>query len=196
MVETLIKMFVGIQVPSDIADSLRSFRDAHFEYLDGVQWISTSNLHITLRFLGPQTMHSATLIAEGLANISSSPIGITLDHGGIFEDVGVLFVSILPVPELMKLQASVDRVAFVNGVPPDEYPYTPHISIARFREALIEHSSAKTILHQAALQLSQFCQSPIHYFRSSEMSLFTSIGGRYHVLRSFQLKGPSASEKM
>ena len=197
MVEALIKMFVGIQVPSDIANSFRSFRDAHSKNLDGVQWTSSSNLHITLRFLGPQTMQSANLIAEGLANISSSPIGIALDDGGVFEDVGVLFVSILPVPELMELQASVDQVALMNGVPPAQYPYTPHISIARFSEALIEHRSPKTIFHQAALQLGQFCQRPpIHSFRSSEMSLFTSVGGRYNVLRSFRLKGDSASEKM
>jgi 2'-5' RNA ligase len=118
MVEALIKMFVGIQVPSDIANSFRSFRDAHAKIFDGLQWISTSKLHITLRFLGPQTVQSANLIAEGLANIASSPIGITLHDGGVFEDVGVLFVSILPVPELMELQASVDQVAFMNGVPP------------------------------------------------------------------------------
>jgi 2'-5' RNA ligase len=197
MVEALIKMFVGIQVPSDIANSIRSFRDAHSKNFDGLQWISTSNLHITLRFLGPLTMQSANLIAEGLANISSSPISITLDDGGVFEDVGVLFVSILPVPELMALQASVDRVALMNGVPPAQYPYTPHISIARFSEALIEHRSPKTIFYQAVLQLGQFCQRPsIHPFRSSEMSLFTSVGGSYNVLRSFRLKGDSASEKM
>jgi RNA 2',3'-cyclic 3'-phosphodiesterase len=197
MVEAPIKMFVGIQVPSDVADSFRSFRDAHFEDLNGVQWISTSNLHVTLRFLGPQTMQSANLLAEGLANISSSPIGITLDDGGIFEDVGVLFVSILPVPELMELQASVDQVALVNGVPPAQYPYTPHISIARLNETLIEHRSPRMIFHQAALQLGQFCQRPpIHCFRSSEMSLFTSVGGRYRVLRTFRLEGHSASGKM
>jgi len=77
-----------------------------------------------------------------------------------FEDVGVLCVSILPVPELMELQGSVDQVALMNGVLPAQYPYTPHISIARFSEALIEHRSPKTILHQVALHLGQFCQRP------------------------------------
>jgi len=84
MLEASIKMFVGIQVPRDIADSFRSFRDAHFKSFDGIQWISTANLHITLRFLGPQTIQSANVIAEELANISSPPISITLNDGGIF----------------------------------------------------------------------------------------------------------------
>jgi 2'-5' RNA ligase len=196
MAEEPIKMFVGIKVPSDIADSLQDFRNACFDDLEGVQWISTSNLHITLRFLGPQTMESANFIAEGLASISSSSIGITLHDGGIFEDVGVLFVSVLPVAELMELQASVDQIALVNGVPPSQHPYTPHISIARLSETLIEHRSPKTIFHQAVLQLGQFCQQsyPTQYFRSSEMSLFTSVGGRYNVLRSFRFADRSASE--
>lgn len=190
MVEASIKMFVGIQVPHDIADSFRSFHDAHFKSFDGVQWISTANLHITLRFLGPQTIQSANVIAEGLANISSPPVGITLNDGGVFEDVGVLFVSVLPVLELMELQASVDEVALVNGVPPAQNPYTPHISIARLNEALIEHRSPSKIFYEAARQLGQFCQrSRMHYFQSSEMSLFTSAGGRYDVFRSFRLKG-------
>jgi 2'-5' RNA ligase len=84
MAEALIMMFVGIQVPSDIANSFRSFRDAHSKNFAAAQWTSTSSLHITLRFLGPQTMQSANLIAEGLSNISSSPISITLDDGGVF----------------------------------------------------------------------------------------------------------------
>jgi 2'-5' RNA ligase len=197
MAEVPIKMFVGIKVPGDIADSLRSFRNSYFDNPEGVQWTSPSNLHITLRFLGSQTLQSANLIAEGLASISSSSVGITLHKGGIFEDVGVLFVGVLPVAELMELQASVDRVAILNGVPPAQYPYTPHISLGRLNQASIEHTSPRTIFHQAALQLSQFCKrSPTHYFRSSEMSLFTSVGGRYNVLQSFQHKDHSISEKM
>jgi len=195
MDEALIKMFVGIQIPSDIASAIASFRDAHTKGLDGTQWISASNLHITLRFLGPQTIQSANMIAERLANISFSPIVITLVDGGVFDDVGVLFVRVLAVPKLMALQASVDQVALMSGVPPAQHPYTPHISMARFSETLTERRSPKAVFHQAVLHLGEFCQRPpIHSFRAREMSLFTSVGGSYNVLRSFWLKGGSVSE--
>jgi len=186
-------MFVGIRVPRDIANSLQSFRSAHFDHLEGIQWTEPSNLHITLRFLGPQTAQSADSIAEGLSNISISPVGITLTGGGIFEDAGVLFVSILPVPELMQLQESVDQVALANDVAPSQFSYTPHISVGHLNQALIEGSSPKMILSQAAIQLDHFCQrSPLHHFLSPEISLFDSVGGRYTVLRNFRLKGHSA----
>lgn len=196
MAEDSIKMFVGIRIPTEISESLESFRDTHFDNLEGIQWTAPSNLHITLRFLGPQTMQSANMIAEGLANISASPVGITLTGGGVFEEAGVLFVNILPAPELMQLQTSVDRVARANGVPPSQYWYTPHISVGHLREMLMEHTSPRNIFSQAAIQLDEFCQrSPLHHFLARDISLFDSLRGCYRVRRSFRLDRHSAREK-
>jgi len=196
MADAPVKMFVGIRVPTGIADSLWSFRVTHFDKLEGVQWTEPSNLHITLRFLGAQTVQSGNLIAEELSKIPNSPVGITLMGGGIFEDAGVLFISILPVPELMQLQASVDQVALANDVAPSQYPYTPHISVGHLNEARVESTSPRRIFSQAAKQLDDFCQrSPLHHFLSTEMSLFDSVGGRYSVLRNFRLTGHSASKE-
>jgi hypothetical protein len=63
-------------------------------------------------------MQSANLIAEGLAGISSSSVDINLNGDGIFEGVGVLFVSVLPLSDLRELQTSVDHVAIVWSAPP------------------------------------------------------------------------------
>lgn len=188
MDEAPVKMFVGIRVPIDIATSLGDFRDTHFHTLQGLRWTDTDDLHITLKYLGPETASSAKVIAEELANISQSPVDITLSGGGVFEDVGVLFISIVPALVLMQLQTAVDEVALAHGVPPSQHPYTPHISIGRINEALIAPTSLKTNFHQMSVQLDEFCQRlPRHHFRSTEMSLFQSVSGHYEVLRSFQL---------
>jgi 2'-5' RNA ligase len=76
MDKALVKMFVGIRVPMDLADLLGGFREAHFHAHQGVRWIENDDLHITLKYLGPQTALSAKLIVEGLDNISQSPVDI------------------------------------------------------------------------------------------------------------------------
>lgn len=188
MDKTPVKMFVGISVPRDIANSLGSFRDAHFLTLQGVRWTDNRDLHITLKYLGPQTASSAKLIVEGLANISQSPVDIAPKDCGIFEDVGVLFISIVPAPGLMRLQTAVDQVAIANGVSPSEHPYSPHISIARLSKELIGRKSPKALFDQMPAQLGEFCRRlPRHHFRATEMTLFESVAGHYGVLQNFRL---------
>lgn len=189
MSEATVKMFVGIKVPKDIATSLGDFRNAHLQNLQDVRWTTTDDLHLTLKYLGTQTESSAKLIAEGLAKISQSPLDIALSDSGVFRDVGVLFISVVRAPELMRFQTTVDLVAFRNGVPPSEHPYNPHITIARLNNELVKLKSPKTLFDQIPEQLDKFCQRlPRHHFRATEMTLFKSVSGRYSLLRSFQLR--------
>jgi 2'-5' RNA ligase len=188
MDKALVKMFVGIRVPMDIANLLGGFREAHFHAHQGVRWTENNDLHITLKYLGAQTALSAKLIVEGLDNISQSPVDISLNGSGIFEDVGVFFISVLPSPELMRLQAAVDQVALANGVSPSEHAYNPHISIARLSQELIGRGSSIALFNQMPSLLREFCQRlPHRHFRATEMTLFESVVGRYRVLRSFRL---------
>lgn len=183
-----IKMFVGIRVPIDMANLLGGFREADCHAHEGVRWTENNDLHITLKYLGPQTALSAKLIVEGLDNISQAPVDISLNGSGIFEDVGVFFISVLPTPELMRLQAAVDQVALANGVSHSEHAYNPHISIARLSPELIGRGSSMAFFNQMPSLLREFCQRlPHRHFRATEMTLFESVVGRYRVLRSFRL---------
>jgi len=107
-------------------------------------------------------------------------VDISLNGSGIFEDVGVLFISVLPTPELMGLQAAVDEVALANGVSPSEHAYNPHISIARLSQELIGRRSSIALFNQMSFALREFCQRlPDRHFRATEMMLFGSVVGRY-----------------
>ena len=181
-------MFVGIRVPGDIATSLAGFRSTCPDALSGARWTDIGDLHITLKYLGPQIVPVAASIADGLAKISQPQVEIALNGAGVFEDVGVLFISIVPAPVLMRLQQAVDQVALANGVSCSEHPYKPHISIARFnRENVTPHSKTE-LLDQMSSQLSEYCQKIIRpHFRATEMTLFKSVSGHYKELYNFPL---------
>lgn len=184
-----IKMFVGIRVPVDIAASLAEFRNVYSAEFPGVRWTDTDDLHITLKYLGPQTAQVAASITDGLNKISQPTVEIVLSGAGVFKDVGVLFISIVSAPVLMQLQQSVDQVALANGVARSEYPYRPHISIARFDIEINAPKSATEFFDRISRQLDEFCQRlPRCHFRATEIKLFESASGHYSELSNFELK--------
>lgn len=180
-------MFVAIRPSVDLANSLNNFRLTYHNPPRNLQWVDRDNLHVTLRYLGSQTPSVAASITDGLERICKSPVDVRLDGADIFEDVGVLFLRILPTPDLMKLQESVDQIAIENSVSPSEHRYRPHISIARLRRES-EHALRTPLLSRMLPRLSKFCQQlPCQQFRVSEVTLFESFEGRYSELRTFVL---------
>jgi 2'-5' RNA ligase len=181
------KMFVGIRVPTDIATSLASFRSNYPDDLPGVRWTDADDLHITLKYLGRQTTQAATSITDGLANISQPPVEIALNGAGVFEDVGVLFISIATAPALMRLQQAVDQVALGYGVSRSEHSYRPHISIARFDTTNVVPDPTSEF-DRMSLHLGEFCQGlPNRHFRATEIVLYDSVSGHYRERFNLQL---------
>jgi 2'-5' RNA ligase len=180
-------MFVAIRPSVDFANSLNNFRLTYHNSPQNLQWIDRDDLHVTLRYLGSQAPSVAASITDGLSRICKSPVNVRLDGADMFEDVGVLFVRILPTPDLMKLQKSVDQIAIENSVSPSEHRYRPHISIARLRKES-ERGPRTPVLSRMLPRLSEFCQQlPCQEFRVSEVTLFESVEGRYSELKTFVL---------
>jgi 2'-5' RNA ligase len=114
--------------------------------------------------------------------------------GGFFEEVGALFISIVPAPVLMQLQQAVDQVALANGVSRSEHPYSPNISIARFDTEIDVLKPTRELIDRMSSQLDEFCQRlPRCQFQATELKLFESVSGHYTELSNFQLKGETRS---
>ena len=89
-------------------------------------WLSPSNLHLTLAFIGmcPDDV-SVPLPAV------PQPFTMTLSHPGVFPKARVLYAGAEPVSALSNLSARVRNTLSDAGIPFDGQGFIPHITLAR-----------------------------------------------------------------
>jgi 2'-5' RNA ligase len=127
------RLFTGIEVPRDVAASLSMLRGG----LPGARWVDPETYHMTLRFIGDVDHALARDLAEALDEIAARPIPITLDALDSFGGgrPRVVLARARPNRALSELQAEHERAARVVGLPPEPRKFTPHVTLARLRDA-------------------------------------------------------------
>ncbi|APF36282.1 RNA 2',3'-cyclic phosphodiesterase [Chelatococcus daeguensis] len=127
------RLFTGLEVPADIAEALARYRGG----LYGARWIDVENYHITLRFIGDVDATTAADIYDSLADIDRPPVTVTLDMLDSFggSRPRTIFARVRPNPALTELQADHERCVRRAGLPPEPRKFTPHVTLARLRDA-------------------------------------------------------------
>ncbi len=122
-----------------------------------ITWIPEERLHLTVRFIGNADAARAQAIAEVLRPpLGVSPLDVTIAGAGVFPRTGrpqVLWAGIAAgVDGLRRIEAAVSARLATVGIPPESRPYTPHLTLARVREAaglraatLIERLASSTV---------------------------------------------------
>ncbi|MEW6218436.1 MAG: RNA 2',3'-cyclic phosphodiesterase [Thermodesulfobacteriota bacterium] len=126
------RLFVAIDLPKAAKEELAGLAQG----LPGVHWVETEQLHLTLRFVGEVDDPMFRALRARLAEIQAPAFSLGLTGLGTFPPRGtprVLWVGLTPVPELFALQAQIEAMVQAGGLPAEERPFTPHITLARLR---------------------------------------------------------------
>jgi len=128
------RLFTGLEIPPDIGDTLSGFRGG----LPGARWVEPDNYHITLRFIG-DVDHG---VADDLCSVLGEarrrdPVSITLDGLASFGGgrPRAVFARAAPTNGLAELQAEQERLVRRVGLAPEKRKFTPHVTLARLRDA-------------------------------------------------------------
>ncbi len=127
------RLFTGIEIPTGIAERLSFLRGG----LPGARWISAENYHLTLRFVGDVDMIAAEAVAETMYHVRRMAFSLRITGLGALgtRKPHAIVARIEPSPQLTELQAEHERLMQRLGLPPDGRKYTPHITLARLRNA-------------------------------------------------------------
>ena len=103
-------------------------------------WIAADRLHFTIRFLGEVDDARAAAITAALAPpLAAAAFDITMTEVGAFPPKGPPRVLWAGVGEgrgqMVALEREVSARLASCGVPPEPHSYTPHVTLARVREA-------------------------------------------------------------
>ena len=152
------RLFTGLEIPPGIAQTLSMLRGG----LPGARWIDPRNYHVTLRFIGDVDDSVAREVASLLGRVRRVPFELRLD--GITSFGGkkprAVVATVAPSPALIEAQAEQERLMQRIGLEPEGRKYTPHITLARLRDAssrdVAEYLAAHGLFRAPPFQVSGF----------------------------------------
>jgi 2'-5' RNA ligase len=168
-----MRLFLGLPIPPELAQGLT--RLTRTIELPKARWTAPENIHITLVFLGEVAEPTLPHIERELSELNFAPFPLRLTSLDTFPRGGVLFAAAEPTRALLHLQSKVAAGMARCGFAPEDRPYNPHITLARF------HGPLRLSQRQHALPTplqQSFTAETINLYRSN----LTPSGSHYEVL--------------
>ena len=127
------RLFVAIDIPEEIKETLgRLVRE-----LPVAHWVPADQIHLTLRFIGEVGEQACAAIKGALLGLSFHSFPLSLQGTGHFPPgrrPRVLWVGMQSSEALLALRQELELALTDVGIPPDERPFSPHLTLARLRE--------------------------------------------------------------
>ena len=154
-----MRLFVAIDIPPEVKDSLRALLD-RWKPLAKLNWSPVDNLHITTKFIGEWPEARLDEMKTALAEVPvPGPIDIEIRGLGWFPNPRhprVFWAGIEAGELLRDLARATEQATAKRGVPVEERPYSPHLTLARIRSPMETMETSATMIPQRVL-VGRFC---------------------------------------
>ena len=170
------RLFTALEIPAEVGRSLAMLRGG----LPGARWIDPENYHLTLRFIGDINDGLAREIAFMLGNVNRLSFELRLaglTSFGARRPRAVVAVA-ARTQQLFELQAEHERLMQRVGLEPEGRKYTPHVTLARLRDA-----SSHDVADYLATR-HPFRPAPFRVSRFVLYSSRASVGGGPYVIEA------------
>lgn len=135
---SLLRAFIAIELPSSIQNAIQQETAALCQALDRsiVRWVPPQNVHLTLKFLGDVSPSNLGLLKQMIEVEASQyePFDLSVGGCGSFPNpkrARIIWVGIQAPATLSVLQHSIETAAARLGYPPEDRPFSPHLTIGR-----------------------------------------------------------------
>jgi 2'-5' RNA ligase len=191
-----IRAFIAIELPESIRQQLNQIEQqiqtkAGDSARRAVRWVPTSNMHLTLKFLGEVSTANIQALARMLQNEAGryAPFDFTISELGAFPNARrprVVWVGSDAPAALMGLQKAIEAETRLLGYPAEGRPFSPHLTLGR-----ITQNAHPDEVAQVARALGEMKVGRLGTVRVDTVHLFKSdlrpTGAIYTSLHSFLL---------
>lgn len=185
----MIRAFIAIALPDDLKARLGEV-SRRLKSLGLVgSFPKPESIHLTLKFLGDVSEADINRIDDAMREAASGaqPFQATVGGLGTFPNPSnprVVWVGVEEGEWLAPLQAAVEKALEGLGFPPEERPFSPHLTLARLKSRENVRALAAFMNEDAARRpLGPLSVDSIHLLRSE----LRPDGARYTRLRSVPL---------
>jgi 2'-5' RNA ligase len=129
-----MRIFIGIDLDPEVRERISRFLEGVESFAPDVRWVRPESLHITLKFIGEQTPERVEAITERLRRVDGGAFEIRSGGYGFFPTAKaprVFWIGIHGGPQLAELAQSIDTATAELGIPREDRPYSPHLTLAR-----------------------------------------------------------------
>ena len=130
----MIRLFVAIPLPNSLRLLLTSMQGG----VPGARWVRPENMHLTLRFIGDVENGIADDLDATLSALHAPPFELALSgvgHFGKAKAARILWTGVGPSGALDHLQSKIEAAITRAGLPLEQRRFTPHVTLARLRQA-------------------------------------------------------------
>lgn len=154
--------------------------------IDGMQWQSKEQMHLTLKFVGEVDETTAGELQEELGKVDHPEFSMTIAGVGYFPEgkhPKVVWAGIKENANLRNLHQKVEDRCENMGIIPENRPFRPHITIGRTK------NTSKRAVTSFINQHKTFTlrDIPVSEFVLYESKLHPD-GARHHRLQTYSLK--------
>jgi 2'-5' RNA ligase len=129
-----MRIFIALEIDVTIRQRIQRFMDGVSGFAPDARWVRPESLHITLKFVGEKPLEIVEEIKRALSGIPAEPVEIAFRGYGFFptaKAARVFWVGIEAGPQLCTLAKAVDEAMFALGIPKEDHPFAPHLTLAR-----------------------------------------------------------------
>jgi len=182
------RLFIGVKIKFN--EKTVKFYQSVNDILEGsvIKWVELNNIHLTLKFLGDVKTERISLISAKMKTVSKkyNEFEALLKGIGIFKDFyhpKVLWLGLRNYEKFESIKNDLENSLSDLGFEIDYRKFTPHLTIARFKEV----GSVKELQKLVSVNQDVYFQIvPVN-----EIILFESIlkseGPEYKVIEAFPL---------
>jgi 2'-5' RNA ligase len=157
-----MRTFIAIPIPQNISLFLHRIQDEIRGNQINASWVSTSSLHLTLRFIGdtPQEDVQNILGAMEATAVACTPFTLTAQGVGVFPGINkarVIWSGVNgDVEHLITLQATLEKNLVKAGIPADNRRFSPHFTLGRLKER-VDSTPLKKMIQRFQHHASDSC---------------------------------------
>ncbi len=165
-----MRAFLAIDLPANIHAALAE-RQAEFRRLtSSARWTRPEVIHLTLKFLGEITESQAGQVRRALNALRpTQPFSVEIKGFGFFPDARrprVFWAGVVAPPDLAQLARRVEEAMEEIGFPPEPRPFSPHLTLARFREPRPESALLAAAERHATASMGRCDVREFHLYES------------------------------
>jgi len=129
-----MRIFIALDIDGAIRQRIQRFMEGVSGFAPDARWVRPESLHVTLKFIGEKPVEVVEEIKRTLSSVRSESVELTFRGYGFFptaKAARVFWVGIESGSQLPSLAKAVDEACFALGIPKENHPFTPHLTLAR-----------------------------------------------------------------
>lgn len=164
-----MRLFTGLDVPYETRRNLELLLH-HLKPKADIQWSPLHNLHVTTKFIGEWPEERLQDLKDTLTGVPvTGDLRIALRGLGWFPNPHqprVFFVNVQAPEGLLALARSTDQACAAVGIPSEEKPFRPHLTLARIRPAGKLFDLKKAVADLPDDNIGAFTATQFHLYKS------------------------------